>query len=74
MARRKRKPMHKHWNWCDFGEHSITEETAAGRYHVHPIPACDAFPDGGVGGDGGTACGKCYPEIYKLQVEQGIML
>ena len=70
----KRKPMHKHWNWCDFGEHAIAEDAATGRYHVYPIPACNAFPDGGMNGHGGTACGECYPAIYDLQVEQGIML
>jgi hypothetical protein len=62
----------KHHNWCDFGEHNL--EDGQRPYHVHPIPACEAFPDGGLGGDGGTACDRCYPEIKRLQIEQGILL
>ncbi len=69
----KRRSRHKqHYNWCNFGEHVI-EEGESGR-HIHPIPACEAFPDGGTGGDGASCCYDCYPEIKKLQIAQGILL
>lgn len=66
------KPKKKHHNWCDFGEHYIH----AGSYkrHVHPIPVCEAYPDGGLGGEGATACGKCYANIEAAQIAQGILL
>ncbi len=72
MAKRKMNPQKKHHNWCNFGEHYL-EEGQRSR-HVHPIPVCEAFPDGGFHGDGAAACYKCYPEIKKLQIEQGILL
>ena len=68
----KRKVGHKRYNWCGFGKHDILDGQS--RRHVHPIPACEAFPDGGTGGDGATACGECYPEIERLQIAQGILL
>lgn len=70
----KRSSIKRFHNWCDFGEHAITEDTATGRRHVYPIPVCDAFPDGGWNGTGATSCGDCYPAIYEAQVDQGIML
>ena len=68
----KRNPNKKWYNWCDFGEHYILDGKS--HRHVYPIPVCDAYPDGGWNGEGGTACGECYPAIFDLQVEQGIML
>ncbi len=71
-----RKPgtINKKWhNWCDFGEHYIEEGQP--RKHVFPIPDCDAYPNGpNYDGDGATSCGKCYPAIYKAQVDQGIVI
>ncbi len=72
MAKRKMNPRKKHFNWCDFGEHFL--EDGQRPRHVHPIPVCEAFPDGGWAGDGATACDRCYPEIERLQVEQKILI
>ena len=70
----KRRSRHKqHYNWCDFGKHAL-EDGQRGR-HVHPIPVCEAFPNGpDHPGDGASACPECYPGIEKLQIEQGILL
>lgn len=71
MAKRSRAKK-QHYNWCNFGEHFLEEGQRA--KHVHPIPVCDVYPDGGFGGDGATACSECYPRIKTLQIEQGILL
>lgn len=71
MAKRSRARK-QHYNWCNFGEHFLEEGQRP--IHVHPVPVCEAFPDGGRGGDGATVCSECHPEIERLQVEQGILI
>jgi hypothetical protein len=70
-------PKRKSYNWCDFFEHMIKPDEDGRRRsrHVYPIPACKAFPEGGwCYNDGATCCERHYNRIFKLQVEQGLVI
>ena len=66
----------KHYNWCAFFEHIIKPNGDDKRLsrHIYPIPVCHRFPEGGQPGEGATCCLKHYSRIFKLQVDQGLVI